>query len=251
MDFHFISYYSARLIFILLAVSFSLSVFKKRKASTAVILISIISFIVFFGSRAILKIFFPFTSKLESFYTLSFCLLFCILIYRKKLNDLSHTIIIFLSCAFTTVVFIFNDVIMYPPPFLNTIWYPAHVPLSFAAYAAWFCAAAVSAASLKTNAANQQDDELISHLNRRAFVFFNIAMIFGGIWGYFCWGAYFMWDPKLLWSVILWIYYGNLLHLDLIPRFYKWKRPLFLLGVILILITFIGTGFFSRSIHRF
>ena len=93
--------------------------------------------------------------------------------------------------------------------FLHTIWYPLHVPVSFAAYAFWLVAGVSAVYAIpawyRNDPALQERSLLMTDLNRIGFIFFTLAMLFGGIWGYFAWGAYFMWDPKLHWAVILWL----------------------------------------------
>jgi ABC-type transport system involved in cytochrome c biogenesis permease subunit len=225
----------------------------KRGASLSIIGL-FFSVIVFFSSRAYLKEFFPFTDKIESFATLSTLIVICAMVYRQQIANKEFTALLLLALVSLSATFIFEDKLHYPTAYLRTIWYPLHVPLSFAAYALWFLAgidAIYSTKCLKSSDSTLADRPLITQLNRNGFVFFSFAMLFGGIWGYLAWGAYFMWDSKLLWSVILWLYYGNLLHIDGLPRFRHWKVPLYTLGMILILITFIGTGFFTRSIHKF
>lgn len=210
--------------------------------------------VVFFSVRAYLKNFFPFTDRIESFFTLSMLIALVALVYRAKLanRELAGLLVLSLASALTT--FVFTDQIRYPPVFLHTVWYPAHVPLSFAAYAFWFVAgvnALFSYSAWRAGDPALYHGSLMTAVNRNGFVFFTLAMLFGGIWGYLAWGHYFMWDPKLVWSVILWLYFGNLLHIDYLPKLRHWKVPLYVLGMVLILITFIGTGFFTRSIHKF
>ncbi len=208
----------------------------------------------FFGLRAYLKQFFPFTDKVESFVTLSVLIALCGLCYRKRVSNKEFTALLFLALASAVTIFVFDDSIRYPTAYLRTFWYPLHVPLSFAAYAFWFLAGIHSLfeyREIKNGETAGSTHSLVTDLNRNGFIVFSLAMIFGGIWGYLAWGSYFMWDSKLLWSVILWMFYGNLLHIDSLPRLTKWKTPLYLLGIVIILVTFIGTGFFSRSIHKF
>ena len=215
---------------------------------------ALIIFLIFFGGRAVIKEFFPFTDKVESFVTLGVMILCGIIWYQKRLSKIELTVSSLLALTSVLAAFLFEDKMRFPPPFLRTVWFPLHVPLSFAAYGLWTIAAVKAAISLFHGGwAQGQESEtrFQNHLNRLGFVFFTISMIFGGIWGYLAWGAYFLWDPKVIWSLIIWFYYGNLLHLDLVQKFAKWKEPLFILGFVIILITFIGTGFFSRSIHRF
>ncbi len=226
---------------------------RKREASFSLFAL-LITITLFFAARAYLKEFFPFTDKIESFATLSTLIVISALVYREQIANKEFTALLVLALASLSATLIFEDKLHYPTAYLRTIWYPLHVPLSFAAYALWFLAgidAIYSTKQLKSTDPAVAERALITQLNRNGFIFFSFAMLFGGIWGYLAWGAYFMWDSKLLWSIILWLYYGNLLHIDALPRFRHWKVPLYALGMVLILITFIGTGFFTRSIHKF
>ena len=80
-------------------------------------------------------------------------------------------------------------------------------------------------------------------------------MVCGGIWGVLAWGAYFLWDPKVLWSVILWFHYATFIHLRYTPSLKQryWIRPtLALVGFAFVLIAYVGTSFFfGRSSHSF
>jgi len=237
-----------------LAAAVLLSMFSRRSEATFSLILFCCFSLVFFSIRAYLKDFFPFTDKVESFMTLSVLITLCGMIYRDKVSNKEFITLLLLALAAALTTFVFTDHIRYPTAYLRTIWYPIHVPFSFAAYAFWFLAginAIFAIRALRGNAEGIQDRPLVTQLNRNGFIFFTLAMLFGGIWGYLAWGAYFMWDPKILWSVILWLYYGNLLHIDNLPRFRKWKIPLYTVGMVLIMITFVGTGFFTRSIHKF
>lgn len=226
------------------------------RAATVTSYLYLLACTVFYALRAYLKEYFPFTDKIESFVILSVLLVVCALIYRRKFSNGEFVALQVLALAAASVVFIFEDIIRYPPMFLHTIWYPLHVPVSFAAYAFWLVAGvsavfAIPAWYRDENSAWQERSALMTEANRIGFIFFTLAMLFGGIWGYFAWGAYFMWDPKLHWSVILWLFYGNLMHIDRLAKLRGWKVPLYVAGIAMILIAFIGTSFFSQSIHRF
>lgn len=247
-----ISIYSA---ICLLGLSIVASIIGLRREAVFTLLLYLFSCLVFYAARAYLKEFFPFTDKIESFMALSVLLVVCALIYRKKISNKEFVTLQALSLAAASVIFIFVDVIRFPPMFLHTVWYPLHIPVSFAAYAFWFVAGVNAFYAIpawyRNDPALLERSLFMTDLNRIGYIFFTLAMLFGGIWGYFAWGAYFMWDPKLHWSVILWLFYGNLLHIDRLPRFRRWKVPLYIVGIVMILVTFIGTSFFSQSIHRF
>ncbi|OGS99779.1 MAG: hypothetical protein A3F73_13525 [Gallionellales bacterium RIFCSPLOWO2_12_FULL_59_22] len=239
----------------LLGVSIAASATGHHRAATAASYLYLLACAIFYAIRAWLKEFFPFTDKIESFVILSVLLVVCALIYRKKISNREFVVLHVLALASACVVFIFKDIIRYPPMFLYTVWYPLHVPVSFAAYAFWLVAgvSAVFAipAWFRNEPESQERSSLMTEANRIGFVFFTVAMLFGGIWGYLAWGAYFLWDPKLHWAVILWLFYGNLMHIDRLPKLRRWKVPLYVAGIAMILVAFIGTSFFSQSIHRF
>lgn len=239
----------------LLGVSIAASVTGHFRAATVTSYLFLFACTVFYAIRAYLKEFFPFTDKVESFVILSVLLVVCALIYRRRIANKEFVTLQVLALASASVIFIFVDVVRYPPMFLHTVWYPLHVPVSFAAYAFWLVAGVNAVYAIPAWYRNDpelpESSSLMTYLNRLGFVYFTLAMLFGGIWGYFAWGAYFMWDPKLHWAVILWLFYGNLMHIDRLPKLQRWKVPLYVAGIAMILVAFIGTSFFSQSIHRF
>jgi ABC-type transport system involved in cytochrome c biogenesis permease subunit len=141
----------------------------------------------------------------------------------------------------------------YPPPLMRTIWYPLHVPLSFLAYGAWAAAAAGALAWVVT-----RDGAWLVRIDRLAlwgFGLWTLAMVFGGVWGVVAWGAYFLWDPKVVWSVILWFHYATFLHVKYAPSLQAraWVRPaLAAAGLLFVAVAFVGTSFlYGRSSHAF
>ncbi|WP_242396215.1 cytochrome c biogenesis protein CcsA, partial [Anaeromyxobacter oryzisoli] len=141
----------------------------------------------------------------------------------------------------------------WPPPLMRTIWYPLHVPLSFLAYASWAAAAAAAVAWARDRSAEWVG--LVDRLALWGFGLWSLSMITGGVWGVVAWGAWFMWDPKIIWSVILWFHYATFLHLRLTPSLHgrSWLRPaLAVVGFAFVLVAYVGTSFFfGRSTHAF
>jgi hypothetical protein len=141
----------------------------------------------------------------------------------------------------------------YPPPLMRTIWYPLHVPLSFVAYAAWAAAAASALAW-----AIHRDAAWLARVDRLALgglALWSLAMVTGGVWGVVAWGAYFMWDPKIIWSVILWFHYAAFVHVRLTPSLVgrAWIRPALAgVGLLFVLVAYVGTSLLLRgSTHAF
>lgn len=196
--------------------------------------------------------FFPLTGKLESFSTAALALAVVALATwrpdRRYLLPLCGLLVLALAVAFR-----FPADLRYPPPLMWTVWYPLHVPLAFGAYALWAAAAVAALPWL-----GGRDPAWIAAMDRYAlwgFGLWSLSMICGGVWGVLAWGAYFLWDPKVIWSVILWFHYATYLHVRLTPTLAPrtWVRPLLaLLGFFFVLVAYVGTSFFfGRSSHAF
>ena len=221
----------------------------RERISQMALQLALLATLVFFAIRGIYKNFIPFIDKTESFSTLFGTIVALVIYYRKHFSKSETIISLLLSLLAGITAVLFKDNLRYPSPYMLTIWFPLHVPLSFLAYSLWLLAGIKSLFIFFKKDVRQET--MVVNFNRFAFACFTLGMIFGGIWGYLAWGANFLWDPKLVWSLILWFYYGTLLHLEIIPSWRRHKYALYGVGIVLILITFVGTSFFTRSIHRF
>jgi len=196
--------------------------------------------------------YFPLTNKFESFSAAALAVAVVTLAswQRDRLYDL---LLLTLLGALLYAAYSFGLDLTYPIPILVTFWYPTHVPLSFLAYATWAAAAAAAVAWWLSG--DPAWHRRIDRLALLGFGLWSVSMICGGIWGVLAWGAYFMWDPKVVWSVILWFFYASFLHVRLTPslRPYPWVRPvLAVIGLILVFIAYVGTSFlFGGSSHAF
>lgn len=139
----------------------------------------------------------------------------------------------------------------YPlPPILRTFWFEVHVAFSFFSYALFGLAAVLGVLYLidrdDTTEVFQYKTVLVGYF------LFSVAMIFGGIWGYYAWGTYWLWTPKELWTVILWLFYSLYLHARLRPW---WSgRPSAILGIagfLIVLFTYLGVSLLMKSSHTF
>ncbi len=136
------------------------------------------------------------------------------------------------------------------PPVLKTFWFEAHVVLSFFSYALFGIAGVLGCLFIIRR------DGILENLQYKAiligYLFFSTAMVFGGIWAYLAWGTYWLWTPKELWTVILWLFYTLYLH----ARLREWwhGKPLALLGIagfIIVMFTYLGVSLFMKSSHTF
>jgi len=196
--------------------------------------------------------FFPLTNKLESFSGAALALAAVTGITWRDVPLYSASLLTLVCIALLTALSFPHD-LSFPPPLMRTLWYPLHVPLSFCAYATWAAAAAAALAWLR-----DRDPSWLTRIDRLAlngFALWSFSMICGGFWGVVAWGAYFMWDVKIIWSVILWFHYASFVHLHLTPSLSarSWVRPaLAIVGWGWVMVAYVGTSFFfGSSSHAF
>ncbi len=157
------------------------------------------------------------------------------------------------------------------PEGLNTIWFELHVSSAFIAYAFFALAAAACVApgfipgwfgkeqaleSIPGQISGGQAPALRSDDSGRSLkltawgVFiFSASMLAGGIWAYLAWADYWVWTPKELWSVLIWIHFATILHAARLPEWRGWVSRMIVLGFILLMFTYLGVGLLMKSSH--
>lgn len=197
--------------------------------------------------------FFPLTNKFESFFAFALAVFAVALGVSRRAARLHRVGLLVVGGTFYGLTLLFERGVFYPPPLMMTIWYPLHVPASFLAYALWVSAAAAAVAALTGRAGSATRQAVDSH-SFWGWCLFSLSMLCGGAWGYVAWGAYFLWDPKVVWSVVLWLFYSGFVHLRHWPAGNRPKRRcgLALVGVALMLVAYVGTSFlFQHGSHSF
>ncbi len=194
----------------------------------------------------------PLTNKMESFSAAALAVALVAVVTWRPVRRYVLPMLAVALAAFATALRFPLD-LAFAPPLMYTVWYPIHVPLSFLAYGLWTAAAAGAVAWLV-----DRDREWLQRIQRwslQGFGLWSASMICGGIWGVVAWGAYFLWDPKVVWSVILWFHYATFLHVRHVPslRDRDALRPvLALVGFLFVFIAYVGTSFFfGGASHAF
>lgn len=202
--------------------------------------------------RGLLISFFPLTNKTESFAAAALATgLVALVAFRPARAFLVPLLLVLLGALAAALAF--PQGLGWPPPLMRTVWYPTHVPLSFLAYGAWTAAAAAGLAWFTDRDLGWL--ALIDRLALWGFALWSLSMICGGVWGVVAWGAWFLWDPKVVWSVILWFHSATFLHVRLTPSLAQRPalRPaLALAGFGILLVAYVGTSFFfGKGSHAF
>jgi len=84
------------------------------------------------------------------------------------------------------------------------------------------------------------------------FPFLTVGMITGSIYAQYALGTYWQWDPKEVWSLITWLFYGALLHERLVAGWRGRRAALMSIFCFCILIfTFVGASFLLGGYHSF
>jgi ABC-type transport system involved in cytochrome c biogenesis permease subunit len=155
-----------------------------------------------------------------------------------------------LSGVITLVALLFRPLNMPLPQVLDTLWFELHVVVAFFGYALFVIGGLLSAAYLLRGVRSYLDVYYKTALV--GWTFFSASMISGGIWGYYAWGTYWLWTPKELWTSILWLFYALVLHVRLKgPRWDALSAWLGILGVFVMLFTYLGVSLLMKSSHSF
>ena len=207
----------------------------------------------------------PMASIYETLLFYSWTVTLVSLIVRARYSE-STTGLITTPMAIATLVFaFFNEV---PGKtltlILRTIWFEIHVTSSFASYALFTLAfsAALTYLIKKYLFSGNKSPEFEAELKKYerissrsimwGFLFFSASMFGGAIWGYLAWGAYWMWEPKIIWSFIVWFYYAGAMHAFFVGR---WRGTglsiATVIGIFIVLFTYLGVGMLMKSSHSF
>ncbi len=188
--------------------------------------------------------------------------LFVVLRYRERLTGLITIPIGIISLAICFSRWTEPKTL---PLILRTIWFEIHVIASFAGYALFSLAFAGailylirSSCSGKGRGVSMRNGSGESSLEVArtgvvwGFFLFSASMFSGAVWGYLAWGTYWMWEPKILWSFILWFWFAGTMHAWYIK---SWKgRTLAILTIIgfaIVGFTYLGVGLLMKSSHSF
>lgn len=84
------------------------------------------------------------------------------------------------------------------------------------------------------------------------FLLLTVGILLGSIWASTVWGTRWQWDPKPIWTLMVWIVYGLLLHQRLVIGWMGHKAAVFsVLALIALIVSFIATNRLFTTLHSF
>ena len=88
--------------------------------------------------------------------------------------------------------------------------------------------------------------------HRHRLRFFTVATILGALWAADAWGAYWQWDPKETWALIVWLNYAAWLHMRLIKGLRGTMAAYWALtGLLITGFAFLGVNMYLSGLHSY
>jgi cytochrome c-type biogenesis protein CcsB len=95
-------------------------------------------------------------------------------------------------------------------------------------------------------------DDIMYRAIAIGFAFFTVATILGALWAADAWGAYWQWDPKETWALIVWLNYAAWLHLRLMKGMRGTLAAYWaLVGLLITGFAFLGVNMFLSGLHSY
>ena len=148
-------------------------------------------------------------------------------------------------------------------PALRSYWLYIHVVTAFIGYAGFTVAFGGAVAYLIKEKLQDQGfgrflpskdvlDEITYKSIAIVFPVWTASIILGAAWANEAWGGYWSWDPKEVWSLIVWLFFGAYLHARQLMG-WKGKRVAWMVvfGFITVLICFFAINLYFPGLHSY
>ncbi len=182
--------------------------------------------------------------------------------YGFKLIGAFVVPVLFFTSAFA--IFKANHELQPLMPALRSYWLYLHVVTAFTGYAGFTVAFGGAVAYLikeyfKNNSFVQKylpSKEILDEITYKSiaivFPIWTASIILGAAWANEAWGGYWSWDPKEVWSLIVWLFFGAYLHARQLMG-WKGKRVAWLVvfGFITVLICFFAINLYFPGLHSY
>lgn len=153
------------------------------------------------------------------------------------------------------------------PAVLQSSLVPVHIILSVTGEALFVLASLAGAVYLVQNRAiknkkvtaftkflpSLKDLDRINHICLLwGFPLLTLGIIVGSVWARTAWGSHWQWDPKQVWTLLVWVAYAILLHQRLAIGWKGHKAAVFSMAAfLLLLVAFCVEAFFFQTVHNF
>jgi len=95
-------------------------------------------------------------------------------------------------------------------------------------------------------------DDMMYRAIAVGFAFFTVATVLGALWAADAWGAYWQWDPKETWALIVWLNYAAWLHMRLLKGLRGAMAAYWALtGLLITSFAFLGVNMFLSGLHSY
>ena len=149
-------------------------------------------------------------------------------------------------------------------PALRSYWLYLHVITAFTGYAGFTVAFGGAVAYLLKEYFSENrfvknllpSKEVLDEITYKSiaivFPVWTASIILGAAWANEAWGGYWSWDPKEVWSLIVWLFFGAYLHARQLMG-WKGKRVAWMVvfGFITVLICFFAVNLYFPGLHSY
>lgn len=151
----------------------------------------------------------------------------CLLVQLRTPVVLLGAVLSPIAFVLTLAAFVFYANVQTLPPSLHSPWLPIHVTLAFLGYAVFgvaFSASLLYLVQEKQLKAKKSrllfrrlpSLETLDELNYRSlswgFPLLTLGILSGAVWAEYAWGQFWLWEPRLVLSVLTWVLYALLLY---------------------------------------
>ena len=153
------------------------------------------------------------------------------------------------------------------PALDNTMWLSIHVTLATLSVALFIIGAALGVAFLLRDSAEKRNrirgwlaglpqadklETMTYGIHIFAFPLWTFTLITGAIWAEVAWGRYWGWDPKEIWTFIIWVVYAAYLHSRATSGWTKRHATyVALLGMLCIILNYTVVNLLITGLHSY
>ncbi|MGF1664469.1 MAG: c-type cytochrome biogenesis protein CcsB, partial [Kineosporiaceae bacterium] len=193
------------------------------------------------------------------------------LVVRRRNRWLGAFVVlpVLLTLGLATAVFYAETTALAPA--LQSFWLVIHVSVAFIASALFTVAFSLTVLQLTQDRADsaaaagrerpallravpgaEQLEAASFRLAAIGFVLWSFTLVAGAIWAEHAWGRYWGWDPKEVWSLVIWVVYAGYLHAR-VTAGWGGRRAAWLAvaGYACLLFNFFGVNYLFSGLHSY